>query len=506
MELLEMLRRGASLYPHKAAVIDEGEVLTYGRLLRASRGLGAAIAASTDRPFVGIFLPSGRAFAVAYLGVLMAGKAAMPYNFLLPDEEIAFITRDAEIDTVITARAFLAALGREALFASGRVRLIFLDEIAASPWRRAQLALRGLFFRAPEVPPHAIATLLYTSGTTGKPRGVCLTHHNLASNVDQSRRAIDYRSEDVLVQALPMFHSFALTVTLLLPLACGSTAIALKRFSPEALLDLMERYRSTYAVLIPSQYRVLIRAQEMRPRHLPCLRRAISGGEPLPGDVRRRFAEVFAFEILEGYGLSEASPVVSLNPSFANRPGSVGKPLPEIEARIAADDESILGPGEIGELQIRGPNVTPGYHRRPEETAALFAANRWLRTGDMARIDKDGYIWIVGRKKEMIKVAGEAVYPAEVEDALSLHPAVAEVGVAGVPDQRHGEVPKAFVVRREGAAVTGEELIRFARQHLPRYAVPHAVVFCAELPKGPTGKVLRRRLAEEGGKSAAGVR
>jgi len=245
-------------------------------------------------------------------------------------------------------------------------------------------------------------------------------------------------------------------------------------------------------------YRVLNRSQGQKARDASSLACAISGGEPLPAEVRDRFKELFGLELLEGYGLTEASPVVSVNPSGASRPGTVGPPIPGVEVRVIGEDGAELARGQTGEICVRGPIVMKGYHNRPEETAEILDPDGWLRTGDMGRLDEEGYICITGRKKEMMIVGGENVYPAEIEDVLSRHPAVADVGVIGVKDERRGEAPKAFVVLAEGAKATEGELQAFCREKLPTYKVPRSIAFRDELPKAPTGKVLRRMLREEG--------
>ena len=376
-------------------------------------------------------------------------------------------------------------------------KVVILEDVAGSTWKRLRLLAKSALFRPRIVGDGELVTLLYTSSTTGRPKGVRLTHRNVVYDIENAVKVSCYTRDEIALQVLPLFHTFALTVTMGAPLATGGTAVALKRFSPEQVLDTVEKHRISFLVAIPSMFRVINRAQKARPRDVSSVACAISGGEPLPAQVREDFRELFGTELLEGYGLTETSPVVSLNPPGKSRPGSVGLPIPGVEVRTVGTDGKVLGTDGTGELEVRGPIVMDGYHRRPEETAAVLTPEGWFRTGDMARIDADGYIWITGRLKEMIKVGGEQVYPAEVEDCLSRHPDVAEVGVIGVPDERRGESPKAFVVLNEGALATAEDLLRFARERLPVYKLPREVAFREELPKSPTGKVMRRLLRED---------
>lgn len=496
MNLLELFLKGASYDETKTAIIDDGYELSYRNLLRASSGLASVLNGLTDRPVVGIFLPTCKEFVISYMAVLMTGKATLPFNILLPGGELDFVAKDAGIDVVITSKRFLEIMGREDAMRRAVPNVLCLEDVAGTRWKKLKLIARGAFFRPRIVSDGELATLLYTSGTTGCPKGVCLTHRNIVWDIESSVKVAGYTSDDVAVQVLPLFHTFALTVTMGAPLARGGTSIAIKRFAPDPVLDAIEKYKVTYLVAIPSMFRVLNRSQQLRKRNVSSLRCVISGGEPLPGEVRDKFKELFGQEILEGYGLTETSPVVSLNPPGANRPGSVGKPLPGVEIRIVDEEGRTLGPDVVGEVLVRGPNVMLGYHMRPEETASVLSRDGWLRTGDMGKLDADGYLWLTGRKKEMIKVGGEMVYPAEVEDCLSRHPAVADVGVIGVYDERRGEAPKAFVVLNEGANVSAEELKAFCRERLPLYKVPRDIVFRKELPKAPTGKVIRRLLKE----------
>ena len=496
MNLLELFMKGAHLDPARPVVIDEGVELSYKNLLRASKGLGAFLRGVTRKDAVGVFLPTCKEFAISYMAVLMAGKKALPLNILMSPEDIDFVATDAGLDTIVTSRKFLKIMEREEAIARAVPNVVCLEDVAGTKWKKLKLLARGAFYRPRIAGDDEVATLLYTSGTTGRPKGVCLTHRNMVSNIEACIDAVKYTPDDVVVQMLPLFHTFALTVTMGVPLASGATSVAMKRFQPDPILDAMERHGCTFLIAIPSMYRVLVRSQRQKPRDVGALRCAISGGEPLPAELREGFEEVFGIKLLDGYGLTETSPVVSFNLPGANRPGSVGTPLEGIEVRIADEENEVRATGEVGEIQVKGPNVMAGYHERPEETAAVFAPGGWFRTGDMGRLDDDGYLWITGRKKEMMIVGGENVFPAEIENVLLRHPAVADVGVIGVPDKRRGECPKAFVVLDENEKATRDELLRFAREKLSVCKVPREIEFRDDLPKAPTGKVMRRLLRE----------
>jgi len=402
MNLLELMMEGALRDPGKTAVIDRGVELSFRNLLRASRGLASLLADATRRHAVGIFLPTCKEFTISYMAALMTGKTALPLNILMSTEDIDFVTKDAKLDTIVTSRRFLKIVDREEAIFAAVPNVICLEDVAGTRWKKMKLLARGMFFRPRIAEEDRTATLLYTSGTTGRPKGVCLTHRNMVFDIQRSMETAGYVADDVAIQILPLFHTFAITVTMGVPLAAGSTSVAMPRFQPDPILDAIERHSCSFLVAIPSMFRVLVRAQRQKPREVGSLRCAFSGGEPLPAELRENFEEVFGLELLEGYGLTETSPVVSLNPPGANRPGSVGPPLQGVRVRIVDDDDAPLAAEEIGEIQVKGPSVMAGYFERPDETAAVFAPGGWFRTGDMGRIDKDGYIWIPGRKKEMM--------------------------------------------------------------------------------------------------------
>ena len=343
----------------------------------------------------------------------------------------------------------------------------------------------------------------YTGGHDGTPKAAMLTHRNLVANILQTNTWNTTRVEgkEVIVAAIPFFHIYGLTVGLLMGLADGATVVIQTRPEVGELLGLIDRYRPTQFPGVPALYQALARRTDLDRHDIRSIKFCLSGSAPLPGAVQRRFEAATGGRLLEGYGLTEASPVTHANPTEGERrPGSIGLPLPDTDQRIVDpwDGSRSLAVGEIGELAVRGPQVMLGYYRQPEETAGVLQ-DGWLRTGDLARLDADGYAYIVDRKKDMINVGGLKVYPREVEEVLLEHPAVADAAVVGVPDEAHGEVPKGFVVRKPGVSVGADELIAFVRSKIAHYKAPRSIEFRDALPRSGVQKVLRRVLREDVG-------
>jgi len=340
------------------------------------------------------------------------------------------------------------------------------------------------------------ATLLYTTGTTGRPKGVVLTHRNLLRNAESCHEHIGITEADVFLAVLPLFHAFGLTTSMLIPLLGGNTTACVARFSALRVFQVIAQRRVTCCFAVPAMYAELVRSGRPEGLDLSSAKILVAGGEPLRAGLPAAVEGLFGVPLLSGYGLTETSPVVAVNQPGANRPGSAGRLLPWVEARVVDDQAQTLPRGQEGELWLRGDCVTPGYHNRPADTPAAFTPDGWFRTGDLARVDADGYLWLTGRKKDLIIRAGEKIVPNEIETVLCEHPAVAEAAVIGVPDAMHGEVPKAFVVLRPGAAAEAGELAAFCRERLPRYMLPAAFEVRNDLPRTQTGKVHKLALRQ----------
>lgn len=470
--------------PRRIAVVDDQRRWRSIELLVGSWHLAREIESASRRPRIGVMLPTSGLFPMALLAAWSLGRTIVPLNYLLRREEIEFVIEDAGLDAVVTVGPMLDFVGG----LPESLRLLKLDEMRAKfkglPRPRR---MRG-------VPADEPAVILYTSGTSGRPKGVMLLERNLAANVRQCREWADFDRDDVLLGVLPQFHSFGLTVLTLLPLACGCRAIYTARFQPARLVQLAVEHRPTAFVAIPSMFNALRLVKSAPSDAFSSLRYAVSGGEPLPDAVSTGFRERFGVTVAEGYGLTETGPVSNWCRPQEYRPHSVGPPLPEVEERIVDPEGRDLPPGEDGEVRIKGPNVMAGYYRRPEETAAAFDERGFFRTGDMGRFDEAGHLHITGRLKEMLIVAGENVFPREIEEVLDAHPDVKASAVVGMSDPSRGEVPLAFVEMIEGAVFDETSLRSHCRSRLGQHKVPREIRRIEELPRNATGKIMRRML------------
>jgi long-chain acyl-CoA synthetase len=497
-----LLRAAAARHGAARASVFEGRATTLAEFDRLSDRAAAALAARGVRPGdrVGLLAPNSDRFAVAYFGIVKAGAVVVPVNLLLNPKEMAWILKDAGAKGLIHHAAFGAAAAHVAAegVAAGFRAVIGGGAPGAEPWE-SWLAGDA---PAPEDrirPAEDLAAILYTSGTTGYPKGAMLTHRNLAVNVDSVARALELRpAGDVFLAVLPMFHAFSATVCMLSPLLTGCCFVPLAKFEPERVARAIGDEGVTILAAVPSMLAVLLRApEEWRPR-FATLRRCFSGGAALPVEILRQFEARFGIPVCEGDGPTECSPVTCVNPVRGPRkPGTVGLPVAHVEMKICDEDGRERSRGEIGEICVRGPNVMKGYWNRPEDTRAAFFGE-WFRTGDLGTEDEDGYFSIVDRKKDMLITNGMNVYPRIVEEVLYRHPAVREAAVVGEPHETHGEIPVAFVALHEGAAARADELRAFCRENLGRHEVPRKVFFLKDLPKSGTGKILKRELRKQG--------
>jgi long-chain acyl-CoA synthetase len=460
-------------------LLDEGSRRIAGLLL--ARGLGPG-----DR--VGIMLPNVPYFPVVYYGILRAGGIVVPLNVLLKEREVEYHVSDSQAgrlfawhDLAETAEAGAARAGADCIL----VRPGEFERLLAEQQPVERLAARGA---------EDTAVILYTSGTTGKPKGAELTHANLYRNCTVATRLFEFQDDDVVLGALPLFHSFGQTCAMNAGVVNGGTLTLLPRFDPAKALQVMERDRVTVFLGVPTMYNALLHNEDRERLDTSSLRLCGSGGSAMPEELMRRFEEAFHCKILEGYGLSETSPVASFNhPDRERKPGSIGTPIEGVEMTVADDDGKEVAQGEIGEIVIRGHNVMKGYWNRPEATAEALK-DGWFHSGDMARVDEDGYFFIVDRKKELIIRGGYNVYPREVEEVLYEHPAIQEAAVVGVPDEALGEEVGAAVVPCKGEQLDAEEIKAYVKERVASYKYPRRVWFLDELPKGPTGKILKREI------------
>ncbi len=501
MNLGRMLEESARRYPSRTACIFEDKPLSYYKLneiaSRLAHGLLRLGIVKGDR--VAIMLPNSPWFFISYFGVIKAGASVVPINTMFKDEEAKHILRDSQARAIITSyhfRNLIRRINPELPHLQHRIvfgKLLIFKDIPF--WR--------LVMRQPgdepemEIQDGDIAAILYTSGTTGRPKGTMLTHGNLLSNVKSITEAFRTSSQPTFLCVLPLFHAFAATVCMLFPLSMGSTAVIILRFASTKVLEMIERHRVNIFVGVPPMYAVLANLANPKRYDLSSLEFCISGGAALPTEVMSAFEKKFSVPIYEGDGPTECSPATSVNPiGGVRKPGSIGIPVPRVEMRIVDESGKNLPPEKIGEIVVKGPNVMKGYLNQPKATEEAIK-DGWFYTGDIGKKDRDGYFYILDRKKDMVNVAGLNVYPREIEDVLYSHPKIVDAAVVGIlHNGLRGEVPKAFITLREGEELTEREVIRFCQEQLASYKVPRYVEFRKELPKTPTGKILKRALRE----------
>ncbi len=530
MPIYELFRQTVKLHPGRTALIFFGKTLTYGRLGRYVEQVAAALQDLGVGPGyrVALLLPNCPQYVISYYAVLLAGGTVVPVNPLSTATELLHIFRDGQVGAAIgldllagrleevrdklleatenhlLEHRFYTSLGefmpfplnllyplKRKMAAEAKRRLTgcerFSSLLSSRPGRSGSAALD--LKRDP-------AALIYTGGTTGRPKGVMLSHYALVVNASQCAAWVRMSASDRQLVVLPMFHGFGMSVGMNASLIAGSSCILLPRFGAAEILEAVDRFRPTLFAGVPTMYIGLINHPRLARYDISSLRGCFVGAAPLAPEVKRRFEELTGSKLMEGYGLTEAVTAICANPyQGVNKTGSVGIPFPDtvISIRDLETGQTQMPPGEIGELALKCPEVMLGYYNRPEETAAALKQG-WLFTGDLGYMDEEGYFYIVDRKKDMIISGGFNIYPREVEDVLYRHPAVAEASVIGIPDSYRGELVKAFISLKEGCSASEAEVVSFCRQHLLPYKVPSVVEICQELPKTAIGKILKREL------------
>jgi len=484
--MLWPILRQAIAHPTRTIVHDDQRAWRYLDLVGGALHLAEQLEKVSGTKHVGIMLPTSGMCPMAVMAGWMLDRVVVPINYLLSEKERQYVIDHSEVDTVVTVGPMLDYLGGE----PAGVQLLKLDEMnfkGIAPLRMPPL----------HTPGDQVAAILYTSGTSGRPKGVMLSHGNLRSNVRDAVRHAGIDSSSGFAGVLPQFHCFGLTVLTLLPLAMGCRVVYTARFVPTKLVEKIREHRPDIFMAIPSMYAALASMKGGSPDDLKSIRLAISGAEPLAAETRRRFKEKFDIDILEGYGLTETSPGVSWCLPEHHRDGTVGPPLPNVTIEIRDAEGHPLPPGEQGEICIAGPNIMAGYFKMPEETAEVIDDRGFFRTGDMGRMDPDGLLAITGRIKEMLIIGGENVFPREIEDVIARHASVQAAAVVGRHDPSRGEVPVAFVEILDGHEFDESALRTHCREHLAGFKVPKRVIQMDRLPRNPTGKVLRRQLRDQ---------
>jgi long-chain acyl-CoA synthetase len=498
--LAVILSESAHSFPDRPVALSAQGQLTYGQLDAASDRVAASLAIGGIRPGdrVALQLPNIPQFLISYFGILKAGAVAVPLNVMLKAPEVAFHLSDSGARLLITWEGILAeavkgaqAANLDQIYAVGHAD----EQDGAVPFERL-LAVEAPRYEMAMRNPADTATIIYTSGTTGRPKGAELTHLQLYMNADIPGRLFGIKPDDIVIAALPLFHVFGLSSVLNLCVRFGCTMSLIPRFTPAAVLEAIQRDRATIFDGVPTMFADLMSYPDLDGYDLSSLRVAISGGASIPAPLLDAFEERFGLVILEGYGLTETASTTTFNVSAEERRVySVGKPIWGTHTQVWDDEGRPLPPGpeNVGEVVTRGLHVMKGYWRAPEATAAVFSGD-WFRTGDLGYFDKDGFLFIVSRKKEVIIRGGYNVYPSEIENVLHAHPAVAEAAVVGVPDERLGQEVMAVIIAHSAATLVEADLHSYLRERLAAYKIPRIFEFWSELPKNTLGKILKEEL------------
>jgi long-chain acyl-CoA synthetase len=505
LNLAIALQESARLYPTKTGIIWGERTMTYAELNGAANQVANALRSLGIRQGdkVALMLPNVPQFAVLYYGILKVGATVLPLNVLFRAGEVAYHLEDSDavaffvwegiaeegkraFDRVETCRHLVVVNGPESDYLPDGALSFDALSAVASP-----------HFDLVWPMPDDTAVILYTAGTTGRPKGAELTHFNMMYNAAFcADRLFGLTDDDVGLATLPLFHSFGQTCVMNALIYAGATMAMLPRFEPDKALEAIQRYRVSYFAGVPTMYFYLLHYPDAGKYDVSSLRLCITGGAALPVSVLKGFEQRYNVVVLEGYGLSETSPVASFNVRERERkPGSIGLPIWGTEMRVVNDSDVAVPMGGEGEIVIRGHNVMKGYYKRPEATAEVMRGG-WFHTGDIARVDEEGYFFIVDRKKDLIIRGGLNVYPREVEEVLYAHPAVADAAVIGVPDEALGEEVKAVVVLKNGQTATVEDIIGYCKERIASFKYPRYVEFRDSLPKAPTGRILKRELRE----------
>ncbi|MDN5767543.1 MAG: long-chain fatty acid--CoA ligase [Humibacillus sp.] len=495
--LADNLTRTARQHGDRPAIKLDDLVLTYSELQDGARRVAALLKAKGvgrgDR--VGLVLPNVPPFPVLFYGAVAIGAVVVPMNPLLKGREVTFYLEDSGASIVFAWKDMAQEAAKGASAAGIECVEVGLDfaEMLGQHDPDQEVVDRD---------DDDTVVLLYTSGTTGQPKGAQLTHHSMSTNAATSAETlVELTEEDVVMGCLPLFHVFGLTVGLNASVLKGSCLTLLPRFHPEKALEIVGRDHVTVFEGVPTMYSALLHAESADTAEMSSLRTCVSGGSAMPVEVMKNFEKKFDCIVLEGYGLSETSPVASFNqPGQERKPGSIGTEVRGVEMKLVDDDDKDVAQGEVGEIVIKGENVMKGYWGREEDTAEAIK-DGWFHTGDLAKVDEDGYFFIVDRKKDLIIRGGYNVYPREVEEALYEHESVAEVAVIGIPHDSLGEEVGAAVTLKPGEQVSEADLLAFAKERLAAYKYPRTVWIVDELPKGPTGKILRREVSAPNGGS-----
>ena len=506
MKLTDIIERGEKETPDRPALIFRDRIISYSKLSNETKRLAGGLSSlglgKGDR--VALLLPNIPPFVYAYYAASYIGATAVPANPLLKPPELAYIWKDADIKAVITSSSLLPGVIQACKELPNLSHVIsvsdhneFQSEVPGLISFEALLSKRHKL-ECVDIDENDCAVIIYTSGTTGHPKGAMLSHKNLIRNVEQIREILKISPNDVFLTILPLFHSFAGTVCMNLALSAGAASVLVESFHPGKAIETTVKRRVTIFASVPAHLNALLLSSPDTMPDPAKLRFFLSGGSALPVSTLEAVEALYRVPVIEGYGPTECSPVTSVNPfEGIRKPGSVGLPLPGVEVAIFDDFDQSLKPEEIGEIVVRGDNVMLGYLNQPEATEEAFRGG-WYHTGDIGKLDSDGYLFILDRKKDMVITAGMNVYPREVEEVLLKHPAVADAAVIGLSDALRGEeVTAVIVLRPESEPVSERSIIRHCRTLLADYKSPRRVLFRSDIPRSAAGKALKRLLKKE---------
>ncbi|WP_366924281.1 long-chain fatty acid--CoA ligase [Metallumcola ferriviriculae] len=533
LPIFELFHKSVRDHADKTALVFFGKSITYEELGRQVNSMVNGLKNSGIQPGdrVALLLPNCPQYVISYYSILMLGATVVPLNPLNTEKELLYIVRDSSIRAAISLDLLAGKLEtvRDRCRENGEYHLLeytfytslkdFLPlplnilyplkqkldpnakkRLAGARQLKELLAVKAETHTPPEIDVHKdMAVIIYTGGTTGKPKGVMLSHYALVVNASHCKTWVHMSSADSLLAVLPLFHGFGMSVCMNATMLSGAQAILLPRYNEEELLKAIHRFSPTLFAGVPTMYIGLINHRQLGRYNLSSLNGCFVGAAPLAPEVKRQFEILTGSQLMEGYGLTEAVTAKTVNPfKGVNKTGSIGIPMSDTIMRVVDMEtgKKELPPGEIGEIILKSPDIMLGYYNKPEETAAAIR-DGWLYTGDMGYMDEDGYFFIVDRKKDMIITGGFNVYPREVEDVLFQHPAVQEACVIGIADDYRGEAVKAFIVLKEEKNAEADEITNFCREHLVPYKVPRHVEFCQALPKTAIGKVLKKALREQ---------
>ena len=507
MAFFQYLQAHAKENPSHPAIIDGESCLTYKELVSSIERFASALSKIklNSRSKIGLLCLNQKEYLIAFFAALLKGVPVIPFNFLLKPEDLAYIAQDAGIDTLVVDSVFVKP-------ETTPFFKLFPNKILIGPanpdqvgegtqrWDEFMAKSTGDPLERHERGENIPDVILYTSGTTARPKGVMLDESQFDTNGSGFLQHLHFTPEDKVILALPLFHSYGNIIALVL-LRSGATLILLKQFQPKTILASITQHKATILPLVPTIYSFLVELYARGGYDVSSLRYCISGGASLPEALLKKVEEELGVTVIEGYGLTETSPVIAVNTmKDGSVPGSVGPVLPNVELEIVDDSGKPLKQGEVGEIRVRGITVMKGYWNKPGETKETIDSEGWLRTGDLGHLDEKGRLFIsVGRKKDLIIRAGENVSPLAIENALMSHPAIAEVAVVGMADERLGEKVKVFAVLHQGSQATDQELKDLCRKKLPIFMIPDTFQFMEYLPKTATGKILKSELRETPG-------